>query len=66
MSRKRKTPVRVGTKWGKLTVLKEMEKNVSAQVKWRCVCECGRIVEAWGYSMVSKKKTACGGTKCRP
>lgn len=60
MGGKHRTPVKVGTKWGKLTVVKAIQKNEHSQVMWEVRCECGVKTYAWGYNLVKGKKTHCG------
>lgn len=55
-----RTPVRINTTWGKLTVTKALRKNEHSQVLWELRCECGRMTYAWGYNLVKGNKTDCG------
>jgi len=63
MGGRHRTPVKPGTRWGKLTVGKPFRKNESSQVQWRVKCDCGRGSLAWGYNLVKGKKVDCGS--CR-
>lgn len=62
MAGKHRTPVKPGTKWGKLTVLKAVSKNQYSQVRWEVRCDCGRKTIVWGYNLVKKEGnvTHCG------
>jgi hypothetical protein len=54
-----RTPVKTGTRWGKLIVGKPVFKNESSQVQWEVTCDCGTKIRVWGYNLV-KGKTDCG------
>lgn len=63
----RKTPVEVGTRWGRLVVLRKVPgKNEHGHVRWECECDCGRKVKVWGYSLVKKSglTRSCGVGAC--
>lgn len=55
-----KTPVKPGTRWGKLVVEKPLFKNESSQVQWEVKCDCGNKARVWGYNLVKGLKTDCG------
>lgn len=59
----RTTPVKPGTKWAMLTVIKAVDKNESSQVLWEVKCDCGMKTRAWGYNLVKGKKISCGCTR---
>jgi hypothetical protein len=60
-----RTPVKPGTKWGQLTVIKAVEKNEASHVLWEVKCECGTKTRAWGYSLVKGTKISCGCVRRR-
>lgn len=43
-------------KFGLLTVL----EKTSNPKKWRCLCECGKIVEVFKYNLISGNSISCG------
>lgn len=53
-----------GQKFGRLTVLCRGDDYIKPSGKrdprWRCVCECGNIVEVIGYNLKRGKSTSCG------
>lgn len=53
-----------GLKFGRLTVLKQGESRIGKNGKpltfWKCLCECGNIVEVYAGSLTSKLTTSCG------
>lgn len=53
-----------GLKFGRLTVLKQGESRIGENGKpltfWKCLCECGNIVEVYAGSLTSKLTTSCG------
>lgn len=52
-----------GKKFGKLTVLERVPGNVNGQVKWKCQCECGSIVEVHATALRSGHTRSCGCIK---
>lgn len=52
-----------GMKFGRLTVLKEVEKEGSGDYKWLCQCDCGNVVVKSGNSMKSGNTKSCGCIK---
>src|SRR3990172_7389209 len=55
-----RTPVGIGTTWGKLTVTKVLRKNEHSKALWEVRCQCGLLTYVWGYNLVKGKKTDCG------
>ena len=50
-----------GQRFGRLTVVRRLEKRTRAgSVIWKCVCECGNVIEASQYCLTSNKTTSCG------
>lgn len=54
-----------GSRWGKLTVLREGEiyihvKSMKTTKKWVCLCDCGNICEIRQDSLRSGNTTSCG------
>lgn len=62
----RETPVKPGTKWGRLTVIQKLSKNEHGHVRWACLCECGRRIEVWGYNLAKQygNTRSCGVGEC--
>lgn len=53
-----------GLKFGRLTVLEQagsrIGKNGKPLIFWKCLCECGNIVEVYSGSLTSGLTTSCG------
>lgn len=53
-----------GIRFVKLTVLEPAEsrrkKNGKPRRYWKCMCDCGRLVEVEGYSLTSGHTQSCG------
>ena len=50
----------IGQKFCSLTVLEKSEKTNTGGQKWKCVCECGKIVFPTTASLRSGHTTSCG------
>ena len=52
-----------GLKFGRLTVLEQTESRIGKNRKtltfWKCLCECGNIVEVYSGSLTSGLTTSC-------
>ena len=48
-----------GQKFGRLTVL-ERTTSTNKNVKWLCVCDCGKITSVFGVDLKSGKTKSCG------
>ena len=52
---------RTGQKFERLLVLEKTDKkNSSGNVIWRCVCDCGKIVDVSGSALQQKSTQSCG------
>lgn len=53
-----------GRRYEYLTVI-ERAPNIetSASVRWRCRCDCGNIIETFGFSLKNRDCTSCGCRK---
>ena len=53
-----------GLKFGRLTVLEQagsrIGKNGKSLIFWKCLCECGNIVEVYAGSLTGGLTTSCG------
>lgn len=49
-----------GEKYGKLTVLKMVERNSSNKVQWLCQCECGNLKKVTAGHLRSGHTKSCG------
>lgn len=49
------TNKRLGQRYGKLTVIKQLPDNI-----WQCQCDCGNIIETHGRYLDKGHKTSCG------
>ena len=53
------SPSLLGNKYGRLTVVKELESNTPQRL-WLCDCECGNQVKARSYTLTSGHTQSCG------
>ena len=51
-----------GEKFEKLTVIGVGERNSSGRYRWKCQCECGRVIDTYASSLISGHTKSCG--KC--
>jgi hypothetical protein len=49
----------VGQKFGRLTVLEDVGRR-NRKVLWRCLCDCGNIIEVTGSNLQSGNTQSCG------
>ena len=51
----------IGQKFGKLTVVEMLqERNQDGRIKYRCLCDCGNIIDVLGYSLTTHHTMSCG------
>lgn len=50
--------VNSGEKFGRLTIIKEVEKRRNR--RFQCICECGEIVEVFLCALVTRHTQSCG------
>lgn len=54
----------VGERFGKLTVIDRADDYVSPQgrrlVKWKCVCDCGNVIDVTAVHLRSGDNVSCG------
>ena len=50
----------IGLKFGKLTVLAEIEQRKNDRIRWLCLCECGNQKEAEGRLLKNGAVSSCG------
>lgn len=53
------SPNLIGKKFGKLTVIKELESH-TPQRRWLCQCECGSTIGVNSYTLTSGHTKSCG------
>jgi len=51
---------RVGTRYGRLVALAYVGKDQCYKVIWRCLCDCGRFIDARGGHLQSGDIKSCG------
>lgn len=49
-----------GKRFGKLTVVKEASKSLSKQIRWECVCDCGKTSKVDTMNLVTGHTRSCG------
>lgn len=49
-----------GNKYGKLTVLSRGQYGSNKDIKWVCLCECGKVKEISGISLREGRSISCG------
>lgn len=59
-------PDLTGEHFGKLTVLRQAEKDDKGRLCWECQCDCGAVCVATHRALVSGKKKSCGCSKREP
>lgn len=53
-----------GQKFGRLTVIKQSVKIArGGNIKWECVCDCGKAISTTSYSLRIKNTKSCGCLK---
>ena len=50
----------MGTKFGRLLVLKKTGRNKNRSILWKCLCDCGNEVSVNGYNLRSGQTKSCG------
>lgn len=55
-----KSPNLVGKKYGKLTVIKKLDKKRNGYFLWEVLCDCGNLDEATTGHLTSEGKQSCG------
>lgn len=51
---------RTGHRYGRLVVIREVEKEKPGVLKWLCRCDCGNEVKVRGMNLTSGNTTSCG------
>ncbi|WP_143761352.1 hypothetical protein [Paenibacillus odorifer] len=59
----RRAPNLVGTKFERLTVIKQAESLYGRRSRWICKCRCGNVKTALGQSLKSGRVKSCGCLK---
>lgn len=55
-----------GKVYGKLLVLERATRGSSSgQILWKCRCECGALIDVYGWNLRSGASTSCGCQKSR-
>ena len=54
---------RVGYVYGKLTVVKKLDKNASHQIMWECLCQCGNVTNVASCALSTGNTKSCGCSK---
>lgn len=49
-----------GQKFGYLTPIESFQKVSGGDYWWKCICDCGKIHEVRGYSLLNGDTTSCG------
>ena len=55
----------IGKRYGTLIVGKLVGKNDQRHSIWSCLCDCGAIVHAEIYALISGNRKTCGSEACR-
>jgi len=50
----------VGKTFGKLTVESLTDKRINTHAVWRCICDCGNVVERSSTDLVHNNANSCG------
>lgn len=59
----RQPAVQEGTRYGRLTAVRQTEQRDSRSVVWECLCDCGSIVNVRATMLASGHTTSCGCAK---
>ena len=59
----REYPSLVGNRYGKLTVIEQVESSSRGQRRYRCICDCGGTIIAFAGNLKSGRTTSCGCNK---
>ena len=59
----REYPSLVGNRYGKLTVIEQVESSFRGQRRYRCICDCGGTIIAFAGNLKSGHTTSCGCNK---
>lgn len=59
----RKSAVREGDKFGRLTATRPTEKRSARSIVWECRCDCGKTIEVRSTMLTSGHTTSCGCLK---
>lgn len=59
----REYPSLVGNRYGKLTVIEQVESSFRGQRRYRCICDCGSTIIAFAGNLKSGHTTSCGCNK---
>jgi hypothetical protein len=52
-----------GLKFGKLTVIKELDERKNGRIVWQCQCECGNICDVIAGNLITNHTLSCGCMK---
>lgn len=47
-------------RFGRLTVIEKTSKRINRKIVWKCICDCGKIVEVTSSNLISGNTTSCG------
>ena len=50
----------IGLKFGRLSVLKEYNKDESNVIKWACICSCGNVIHVSTGNLRNGSTKSCG------
>ena len=59
----REYPSLVGNRYGKLTVIEQVESSSRGQRRYRCICDCGGTIIAFAGNLKSGHTSSCGCNK---
>lgn len=49
-----------GTRFGRLTVIRDSGERRNFQIVWECICDCGEVTKVVGYSLIRGYTKSCG------
>lgn len=52
-----------GKRFGKLVVVKDIERSRNGHIRWECICDCGNKKSVLSTHLISGKITHCGCIK---
>jgi hypothetical protein len=63
MSKNARPPIKIGQRFGRLTVIERCEKDKFGNYTWRCICDCGNKTMVRASYLKSGTTKSCGCLK---
>ena len=66
ISKLKKKPIPIGTKFGKLTVMYEQKERKNNSIYYHCKCECGNELDVQRTHLIQNETKSCGCVRSFP